>query len=133
MDGNWQVGAVCGDQPTEVFFTERRIPTAAELERARRICVRCPVRVECLAYALEHPRLTEDGIWAGFSAPQRRTLRRLVCRSCRSGDPVRLWNLRTSSRGRGGCAGCLRETLLGAGDLAGAMATFRGVVQVHSG
>lgn len=43
-------------------------------EKARRICSRCPVAVECLSYALTHDEQT--GIWGGLGPGQRTTLQR---------------------------------------------------------
>lgn len=40
---------------------------------ARRVCYECPSRVECLAVAL---RSAEDGIWGGFSDPEREAISR---------------------------------------------------------
>ncbi len=41
---------------------------AAE-ECAKRICARCPVRLECLTLALHDSRMT--GIWGGLTARER--------------------------------------------------------------
>lgn len=40
-----------------------------EIERARAVCVVCPVRQSCLLYALD----TEEdwGIWGGYTRPER--------------------------------------------------------------
>ena len=43
------------------------------LERARAICEGCPVRDECYRYAMSDPDLM--GVWAGFTAKERRELR----------------------------------------------------------
>jgi WhiB family transcriptional regulator, redox-sensing transcriptional regulator len=42
--------------------------------RAGRICAVCPVKDECLDYALRNPSL--DGIWGGTSEEERRKIRR---------------------------------------------------------
>jgi WhiB family redox-sensing transcriptional regulator len=50
-------------------------PSAAmcELESlAKAVCRECPVRDECLAYALDHRE--HDGVWGGLSARERRRL-----------------------------------------------------------
>jgi len=54
-----------------------------------RNCFRCPVREECLAYALETEAPDgELGIWGGTTAYQRRQLKaertRVHCPACRS-------------------------------------------------
>ena len=51
-------------------------PTTREAEdAARAVCEPCPVRRECLAYALGAPELS--GIWAGTDAVERRRMRRV--------------------------------------------------------
>ena len=42
---------------------------------AVRICGRCPVRDECLAYALDLPDVTH-GVWGGLTLEDRRALAR---------------------------------------------------------
>ncbi|MEU9662708.1 WhiB family transcriptional regulator [Streptomyces chartreusis] len=46
----------------------------AALNRAKAICTGCPVRTECLAYALDHR--IEHGIWGGMTERERRSLLR---------------------------------------------------------
>jgi WhiB family redox-sensing transcriptional regulator len=41
---------------------------------ADRVCAECPIRAECLAYAVAIPSL--EGVWAGTSFKQRQRLRR---------------------------------------------------------
>src|SRR5271154_4694377 len=67
----WQHLAACASEgkTTAMFF-----PTVGQDARpAYRICEGCPVKAECLAFALEH-RITV-GIWGGVSERQRRTMR----------------------------------------------------------
>ena len=52
------------------FFPEQ----GASAEAARGFCDSCPVRRECLAYALAAEDL--HGVWAGTSSRQRKRLRR---------------------------------------------------------
>ena len=51
------------------------------VERARRICAECPVRIECLEYALEYR--IDHGVWGGASERERRR----ILRSRRVGSP----------------------------------------------
>ena len=46
----------------------------AELELAKSLCGDCPVRVECLEYALAHR--VEYGVWGGASERERRRILR---------------------------------------------------------
>lgn len=45
-----------------------------EQQRAIKICLRCPVREECLRYALE--ACEEFGVWGGYTATDRRRIRK---------------------------------------------------------
>ena len=66
----WQHRAACRGVPIHVFFVER----GESYETAAELCERCPVRRECLAYALADPLL--DGYWAGTTPRERGRMRR---------------------------------------------------------
>lgn len=79
---SWRDGAACSGM-TEVFWPVGGMDPVG-VERARDVCAGCPVRSECLDYALS---LDDDpvGVWGGVSENQRRKIRRArraVCRSC---------------------------------------------------
>jgi WhiB family redox-sensing transcriptional regulator len=57
------------DIPTEVFFPSRGI----DADTPKAICAVCPVRVECLEYALEIA--APFGVWGGLSERERRRIR----------------------------------------------------------
>lgn len=59
--------AACRDTDLELFFS---IDEADEA-RAKGVCQRCPVRWECLTYALETRQ--RHGVWGGLN-PEERTL-----------------------------------------------------------
>lgn len=61
----WHRDAACRGLDPEVFFTERGERTDAP----KAICAGCPVRVECLEYALDNRE--PIGVWGGLSAVQR--------------------------------------------------------------
>jgi WhiB family redox-sensing transcriptional regulator len=44
------------------------------VERAKRVCAECPVKAECLEYALTHR--IEHGVWGGCSERERRRMMR---------------------------------------------------------
>jgi WhiB family transcriptional regulator, redox-sensing transcriptional regulator len=68
FDNTWMATAVCREHRPEVFF-----PTdGAGVERAQRICVTCPVREECLEYAIQNR--IEHGVWGGASERARRRI-----------------------------------------------------------
>jgi WhiB family redox-sensing transcriptional regulator len=69
-DTTFMLHAKCRGMNPSVFF-----PTdGAGFETARRICLECPVRVECLEYALEHR--IDQGAWGGTSERERRRILR---------------------------------------------------------
>lgn len=66
----WRQQAACRGSDPNVFF-----PGTGESTRpAQEICATCPVRAECLAYALKSGE--KFGIFGGLSERQRRKLRR---------------------------------------------------------
>ena len=70
-DQSWRMDAACAEVDPELWFPEQGDPAIT----AKRICVGCPVRRECLAFAL---RTNErSGVWGGLSTVERRPLRRL--------------------------------------------------------
>lgn len=67
-DAAWMDDALCAQTDPEAFFPEKGGSTRA----AKSVCAACPVRQECLNYALEHRETS--GIWGGLSAQERRDL-----------------------------------------------------------
>lgn len=66
----WQDEALCAQTDPEIFFPEKDGST----REAKRVCRSCPVRAECLEYALEHDE--RFGLWGGLSERERRRLSR---------------------------------------------------------
>jgi WhiB family redox-sensing transcriptional regulator len=63
----WQRDALCKDHDTNIFYPA---PGDVELLRkAKGICKECPVRQNCLEYALDNSE--RFGIWGGKSARER--------------------------------------------------------------
>lgn len=71
-DEEWQDRALCAQTDPEAFFPEK----GGSTRDAKKICQRCPVRNECLDYALAHDE--RFGIWGGLSERERRRLKRGV-------------------------------------------------------
>lgn len=72
----WQYHAACRGEDSNQFFApnyfERKEEKDAREARAKAICTRCPVRVECLEYAL---RTREPhGIWGALNEAERKAL-----------------------------------------------------------
>jgi WhiB family redox-sensing transcriptional regulator len=68
--GAWAARASCTDTGPGIFFPPHGDPAT----EARQICARCPVRDDCLAYALDADE--RYGIWGGLDPDERRSLRR---------------------------------------------------------
>jgi WhiB family redox-sensing transcriptional regulator len=66
----WQERALCAQTDPEAFFPEK----GGSTREAKRICLGCEVRSECLGYALEHDE--RFGIWGGLSERERRKLKK---------------------------------------------------------
>ena len=66
----WQERALCAQTDPEAFFPEK----GGSTREAKRICMGCEVRDECLEYALANDE--RFGIWGGLSERERRRLKR---------------------------------------------------------
>ena len=81
---DWVSEAACRPQrqraTTYLFFTETLEDTA------KRLCFTCPVRLECLEYALTTHQ--EHGVWGGLNEPERRARQRSVTPSNHAIDHV---------------------------------------------
>jgi WhiB family redox-sensing transcriptional regulator len=62
--------ARCSSSDPELFFSVG----ARESKLAKQICKDCPVRLECLQYAMELP--VTHGTWGGMTERERRRCRR---------------------------------------------------------
>lgn len=67
----WTASALCAQTEPDAFFPEK----GGSVKEAKRICRGCPVRSECLAWALENDE--RFGIWGGATENDRRRLRSL--------------------------------------------------------
>lgn len=69
----WRRRAACRHVPDDqrwIFWPGRGDTAAAEAAKA--VCATCPVRADCLAFALDND---EAGIWGGTTGRERRTMR----------------------------------------------------------
>jgi WhiB family redox-sensing transcriptional regulator len=74
-DYTWRRDAICRDTDPNLFFPVGTTGFALmQIDRARQVCDECPVRVDCLDYALETNQ--DSGIWGGTTEDERRVLRR---------------------------------------------------------
>ncbi|CAM2936656.1 Transcriptional regulator WhiB [Prescottella defluvii] len=72
IEDQWQDRALCAQTDPEAFFPEK----GGSTREAKRICLGCEVRGECLDYALANDE--RFGIWGGLSERERRRLKRGV-------------------------------------------------------
>lgn len=69
LEDNWVADALCADDPPDSLFVR-----GAAQRQARQRCLACPVRLECLADALQWE--CDFGVWGGLTERERRALRR---------------------------------------------------------
>ena len=66
----WQERALCAQTDPEAFFPEK----GGSTREAKKVCLTCEVRSECLEYALAHDE--RFGIWGGLSERERRKVKK---------------------------------------------------------
>jgi len=66
----WQERALCAQTDPEAFFPEK----GGSTREAKRVCMSCEVRAECLDYALAKDE--RFGIWGGLSERERRRVKK---------------------------------------------------------
>lgn len=66
---DWTTSAACRASDPDALFVQ-----GAAQNRAKAICLACPVRTECLADALDNR--IEFGVWGGMTERERRALLR---------------------------------------------------------
>ncbi len=67
---DWQERALCAQTDPEAFFPEK----GGSTREAKKVCLSCDVRGECLEYALANDE--RFGIWGGLSERERRKLKK---------------------------------------------------------
>ena len=70
VEMSWQERSLCAQTDPEAFFPEK----GGSTREAKKVCVGCEVRAECLEYALAHDE--RFGIWGGLSERERRKLKK---------------------------------------------------------
>lgn len=64
----WTDNAACKGRTEDMFPKHHKDITYITVARA--ICSDCPVKAECLEYALEFPSADMHGVWAGLTSRQ---------------------------------------------------------------
>lgn len=73
--GDWMSRGSCRGQNDDTHYP---VPNSAQykanLARAKRVCISCPVMDECLAWALSNDEM--EGVWGGTSPRERAAMLR---------------------------------------------------------
>jgi len=70
---DWRHRAACRDEDPELFFPISEMgPGARQLDEAKAVCARCPVRTQCLNYAVDNG--LDHGVFGGTTERERREL-----------------------------------------------------------
>lgn len=72
---DWRHKAACREEDPELFFPVGTTgPALLQAAEAKKVCRRCPVREQCLEWALKTGQ--DAGVWGGMSEDERRGLKR---------------------------------------------------------
>ncbi len=72
---HWRSVAACQFADADLFFpVSSSGPSREQVVEAKKICARCQVQAECLAFALRTRQA--HGVWGGMSEQERYLLRR---------------------------------------------------------
>jgi WhiB family redox-sensing transcriptional regulator len=83
----WLERALCTGEDPELFFPiGGGDEVLDQVDRAKSVCARCPVRPECLEWALV--TCQDAGVWGGLDAEERRTIRRERRKAGRELEPA---------------------------------------------
>lgn len=72
MTNNWRIYAACGSSDPDLWFP--RSGNSPEQAQALAVCASCPVRLACLAFAVQME--IDFGVWGGVTAVDRRPNRK---------------------------------------------------------
>jgi len=76
---DWRHRSACRHEDPELFFPIGNTgPALVQIEEAKKVCNRCEVKNECLAWALESGQ--DAGVWGGLSEDERRAMKRRAAR-----------------------------------------------------
>lgn len=67
-DTSWMANGNCANKAPDFFFPSDGVG----VELARHVCATCPVKTQCLEYALENR--IDHGVWGGTSERERRRI-----------------------------------------------------------
>ncbi|MEV5903152.1 WhiB family transcriptional regulator [Streptomyces sp. NBC_00015] len=80
---NWREHAECRNEDPDLFFPIGTSgPALLQTEQAKAVCRHCPVREQCLEWAMETDQTL--GVWGGTGENERRALKRRIRAARRS-------------------------------------------------
>lgn len=87
-DLTWQERAACREVDAELFFTgnDGKHSRKKQVKEAKAVCHRCPVKTECLVWALRTQQ--RYGVLGGMSESERKALLRKQAREAKRDAPV---------------------------------------------
>lgn len=71
---SWDKDAACKLEDPELFFLLTYASDQPQVQKAKKVCGKCPILQICAAYVAANPQ--DDGIWAGQTPRERRDARR---------------------------------------------------------
>ena len=75
LEASWRELAACTAHDPNLFFPVGDTgPALEQIAQAKQICAECPIKVECLTYAIESNQV--NGVWGGTTEQERRLMRR---------------------------------------------------------
>ncbi|MEO9223369.1 MAG: WhiB family transcriptional regulator [Acidimicrobiales bacterium] len=80
MELTWRKHAACSGLDPAIFYPNSEYEE--EAEPAKAVCEACPVRKDCLEYALDVRE--KDGVWGGATEKERRRIIRQRRRASRA-------------------------------------------------
>ena len=86
VEQTWRERAACKGEPIDLFYQPRG--DSENYEEAAEICQGCPVRKECLLFAIEYNE--NWGFWGGLSLSKRRWVHTLMGDAANRGVPFDL-------------------------------------------
>ena len=72
---HWRAAAACSNMETNLFFpVGEGMMALDQINLAKSVCASCPVRLECLEFAIR--TIQNDGIWGGATEEERKIIKR---------------------------------------------------------